>query len=706
MKFEELDIDERAIEILREQGIKKLYPPQEDSMGPALDGENLVLAIPTASGKSLVAYLAVVKAALRGRKALYIVPLRALASEKFRELKAFEPLGIKVGLTMGDYDVADRSLGKYDVIIATSEKADSLLRHRVSWLKELDVAVADEIHLINDHSRGPTLEVLLSKLKQVNSEAQVIALSATIRNSVEVAEWLEAKHISSEWRPVPLKQGIFLRHQVYFDDETVRHLTGETSSPIEALLDDVLSEGGQVLVFVNTRKSSESLAQRLSPVAKKHFSSEEQQMLKLVSNRIKAREDESTSMGARLSRCVLGGAAFHHAGLTYDQREVVEEAFKGRKLKLIAATPTLAAGINLPARMVIVRDVNRYDSNFGWVPIPVLEIKQMCGRAGRPKYDKEGEAVLLAKSEYDLELLKARYLDSEPERIESKLGAEPALRTHLLALIATGFAGSEEELFEFIGKTFFAHQNPVSMIRDMVFDVLAFLENEELIEISDGKYKATLFGKRVSDLYIDPLSGVTMRNALKPEITSPFGYLHAVCATPDISKLYMRRKDYEWVEQMTAFREKDFLLSSDDYEDYDFFLSEVKTASMIHDWIDEISENDITKKFDIGPGDIRNKVEIAKWLVYSMKELSKVFNPSHLRPLSETLVRIQKGVREELLDLVKLRGIGRVRARVLFDNGYVNLGKLRQADIKSLAKLRTIGDGVAKSIKKQLEGVQ
>jgi helicase len=703
MKLDEVAIDERVIDILHEQNIEDFYPPQQDAIGPALEGRNLVMAIPTASGKSLVAYLAAIKAALKGGRALYIVPLRALASEKYRELKAFEKLGISVGMSLGDYDQLDPMLERFNIVIATSEKADSLLRHRAAWLKDLDVAIADEIHLINDHSRGPTLEVLLSKLKKINPNAQVIALSATIRNSRELADWLEAEHVESEWRPVPLKEGVLLYDKVHFSDETVKYLLNAAESSLEALVESVFEGGGQALVFVNTRKSSEEVARKLATLGAKYLEKERAEELKMVSRSLEAREDESTSMGSRLARCIASGVSFHHAGLTHNQRELIEDAFKSRKLKLIAATPTLAAGINLPARTVIVRDVNRYDANFGWVPIPVLEIKQMCGRAGRPKYDKEGEAVLVAKSENEVELLKARYLLGEPERIESKLGAEPALRMHILALIATGFVNSEHDLFEFIRKTFFAYQNPVSTIEDKVFEVLNFLEEEGMIESEDERYKATFFGRRTSDLYIDPLSAVIMRNALQSEKSNTLGYLHAISATPDLTKLYLRRKDYDWVEEIVARHEINFMLNYENYEDYDFFLSEVKTATMLLDWMEELSENDITKKYDIGPGDIRTKVEVAEWLLYSMKELAKIFNESHMKPLSTSIIRIKNGIREELVPLVRLRGIGRVRARVLFNSGYKTIEKLKKADVKSLAKLRTIGDGVAKSVKKQLE---
>jgi len=180
MKFEELDLEPAVVDSLRRQGYSDLYPPQEDALPAALEGKSIVLAVPTASGKSLVAYLSIVSAVLKGRKAVYIVPLRALASEKYEDLKKFEDLGVRVALSIGDYDAEDQNLERFDVIVATSEKIDSLLRHRASWLEQVSVVVADEIHLMNDPNRGPTLEVTLTKFKMINPHAQIIALSATV----------------------------------------------------------------------------------------------------------------------------------------------------------------------------------------------------------------------------------------------------------------------------------------------------------------------------------------------------------------------------------------------------------------------------------------------------------------------------------------------------------------------------------------------
>ena len=257
-----MDIDRRIVKIFEEQGIDELYPPQEDAVKFALQSRNLVLAIPTASGKSLVAYLAMLRSVLRGGKAIYIVPLRALASEKYDDLLPFKSLGINISLSYGDLDSEDPELERFDIIIATSEKADSLLRHRSFWLKKISVIVADEVHLINDAGRGPTLEIIISRFKQINPDAQIIALSATIQNSEEIAEWLGAEHVKSDWRPVTLKEGVFLHDTIFFkDNETKRiEIVGDE---ITSIAIDTIENEGQCLIFVNTRRSTESVANSL-----------------------------------------------------------------------------------------------------------------------------------------------------------------------------------------------------------------------------------------------------------------------------------------------------------------------------------------------------------------------------------------------------------------------------------------------------------
>jgi len=696
MRVADLGLDPRIVEILKEQGIEELYPPQADAIGPALLGENLVLAIPTASGKSLVAYLAILASVLRGGKALYIVPLRALAAEKYDDLKEFERLGVKVGISVGDYDSIDPSLEKFDVIVATSERADSLLRHRTNWLQQLTVVVADEVHLINDADRGPTLEITLAKLRQVNPKAQVLALSATIKNSDQLAKWLEAEHVKSEWRPVPLKEGVYHDGLVHFVDKSVVEIKGGEDD-ISGLVTDIMLSGGQALVFVSTRRSTEALAKALGSKIRHELDDKRKEHLKKIAEGLSAAQDEPTSMGARLAKCIENGVAFHNAGLTNPQRAVVEKEFRKGRVACIVATPTLANGINLPARRVIVRDLNRFDVNFGLAPIPVLEVKQMCGRAGRPKYDKYGEAILFAKDIDEVDELMEQYFLSEPEAIESKLGSEPALRMHVLASIATGHVGTEEDLLAFFNRTFFAFAGDVYTIHGKIREVLDFLEKEDFIGRRDGFLKATFFGKRTSDLYIDPLSAVKLRDALRKPRDDPIFHLWTICTTPDMPKLYLRRGDYAWVEQKIEEAELTFPV-----EDYDFFLAEVKTASLLDDWIAERTEDDVTKRFGIGPGDVRRMTDQAEWLLYAMAELGRIFNKKKVRALTRLTIQVQYGVKEELLELISLRGVGRVRGRALYQRGFKTLRDLQKADPNDLSRIPTIGSNLAMKIKEQV----
>jgi helicase len=705
---DDLDIPQEIKDILLEQGISELYPPQRDGLVHALAGNSLVLAIPTASGKTLVALLGALKAALAGGRALYIVPLKALAGEKFEDFSAFERLGIKVGMSIGDYDDLSRELKDCDIVIATSEKADSLSRHDLTWIEHLSVVVADEVHLMHDPSRGPTLEVLLARIRTINPRCQVIALSATIQNSEEIAEWLDAEHVTSDFRPVELKEGVFLDGDVLYTDNSKEEFP-YLDNGVVSVVAVSLKKGEQSLVFVNTRKSTEALAERLRNYLEKALSDEERALLAELAKRLKRVDAEVTGVGDRLAGCIAGGAAFHHAGLSPAQRRLVEGAFKDKALRCIVATPTLAAGINLPAKRVIVRDVRRFDSMYGNVPIPVLEIKQMLGRAGRPRYDTVGQAILVAKDEGQQRDLFERYLWADPERIYSKLGTEAALRSHVLASIATGLVADDDDLDRFVQSTFYAHQADTWTLKERLDGALDFLEEEELVVREGTRIWPTKFGRRVSDLYIDPLSAVLLRQSVERAAeegsATPIAWLQAVCATPDVPTFFLRRSDYSQVPDV-AERHRDEFLVEDVEEEMarEDFLAEVKTASMFVDWISEVTEDGITVKYAIGPGDIRAKVDNGRWLIYATAEIARLLGHSDMgKELRRLEQQVRYGVREELLPLVALRGVGRRRARALHAKGLRKPAHLREATIETIAAVPGIGPTLARRVKEQLD---
>ncbi|SVB31954.1 uncharacterized protein METZ01_LOCUS184808, partial [marine metagenome] len=377
------------LELLEYLNIKELYPPQKEAIEVVEKGASVLMSVPTAAGKTLVAYAALMRAVRSKKKGIYLVPLRALAWEKVNELRDICKNilnGAKIGVSVGDFDKA-RGLSKYDIIIATSERADSLIRHNPSWLSEIECLVADEIHLINDSGRGPTLEVTLAKFREINPTIQIIGLSATVSNSEEIAKWLDATLVQSDFRPVPLRRGIAIDNKIEWENGGKKSIG---LSGVEGIATDNLPE--QCLVFVGTRRAAEAQARNLSRLIGKKLNSEDVKRLKTYSDKIKQGADEVTSVDSNLSKLIAKGVSYHHAGLTNRHRQIIESAFRDKALKALCATPTLAAGVNLPAKRVIIRDLSRWESSFqSNQPLPVLEVQQMLGRAGRPGFDVDGE---------------------------------------------------------------------------------------------------------------------------------------------------------------------------------------------------------------------------------------------------------------------------------------------------------------------------
>jgi len=703
MKIDSLPVPRQVKQILREEGIEKLYPPQEEAIkAGVLEGKNIVMATPTASGKTLVAELAMVKKVIEeGCIALYLSPLKALAYEKYEDFKKYEKAGLRIAITTGDYDSSDPWLSEYDIIIATYEKADSLTRHKPPWLNHVKVVVFDEIHLIQDGHRGPVLEITAAKLLKNNP--QVIALSATIGNADEIASWLNAKLVRSEWRPVPLKEGVYYNGVVYFNDGSELQVPVK-GDPVSSLTYDCISAGGQVLIFTSTRNGAVRLAKRLKKVSSKVLNSSNRALLRKIAEKI-IKTPPQTRLSRELASLVQEGCAFHHAGLPYSLRKIIEKNFRLNIIKVLCATTTLAAGVNLPARRVVIQDYRRYDPSFGYVPIPVLEYKQMAGRAGRPKYDEIGEAILLSKTLDERDYLLKEYIYAKPEKLYSKLPAEKNLRIHILALVASGYAESYEDLMQNFSLTLCFRQIGRQLLLEGIKRAIRFLVESNLLEVSDSLLKATPLGKRVSDLYIDPLTALTLLKYLSKKVLfNDYEYLLIICLTPDMQKMYLKRGERKIVEallmKLAPQLAKIFEVEAyeDEYE-YEFILASAKTALLLLDWIEEVSEETIVEKYDIGPGDLYAFIQTAEWICYAASEICKIIgSPQHLKRLQELRFRIKHGVKKDLLELVRIEGIGRVRARILANYGFRTIESLKKASEKDLVKLPLIGAELAKKI--------
>ncbi len=672
MKITSLPLPKTLRDTYTDLGIEELYPPQAECVDAGLfDRKNLLVAIPTASGKTLVAEMAMQKEIADGGKCLYIVPLKALASEKYED---FSEKGVKVGVATGDPDQRDEYLGRYDIIVATSEKTDSLLRNRAEWLKRVSLLVVDEIHLIGDPTRGATLEMVIAKMRHQNPQMQIIGLSATMGNPEDLAKWLNASLITSEWRPVDLREGVYWNGAIHFHG-TERAVPAPKKDDDLNLLLDTVAEGGQCLVFVSSRRSAEAYAKRAAATLKKKSPA-------LDGYADSIAKADPTPSGKVLAESVRNGAAFHHAGLPRAARQAVEEGFRKGEITVISSTPTLAAGLNLPARRVIIRDYQRFEAGTGMAPIPVMEYRQMAGRAGRPRLDPYGEAVLIAKDARTVDRLFEEFIDAPAEDITSQCQKESELRNHLLALVATGMAGTRAELAGFMEKSFYASQKATHRRLDRNIDkALTFLVKTGMItEEADGGMLGTLFGVLASRLYLDPETAFMIRGALTernvPEMFTAFGMLHLLCMTPDMFRFYLKASDERLVDQVLTERGEELWLEDLSEE----FFAAVKTALVAEEWCNETPEEVICENYGVGAGDIHAVVENLRWLIHAAGRIAQEFVPGLSADVAMLEVRVENGVKEELLPLISLRGIGRVRARRLFDRGFVSPEALLAAD--------------------------
>lgn len=708
MKVEQLDLPDTAIKFLQESGFKTLYPPQENTVKTGLlDGTNILVSAPTASGKTLIAMIAIMKHLVDKKgKIVYLSPLKALASEKFYEFKKLESIDfgrkLKMQISTGDYDQSDKNIGQNDILVLTNEKMDSIIRQGVEWLSEISLVIADEIHLIGDDDRGPTLEIVLTKLKSLKQKPQMLALSATVTNADEVSDWLGCKLVQSKWRPVPLWEGICDQGRVVMNNKKNFEIkTSIRGIPVDLGVDSI-EKGGQAILFAETRARSVSLAIKASDIISKQLTSHEHKVLEQISQKI-LEDSENTDLVKTLARLVKNGVAFHHAGLDQKCRSMIENEFRNKRIKLLASTPTLAAGVNLPARRVVIVSVMRYDGKFGTnKPISVLEYKQLCGRAGRPQYDEYGEAIIVSSSNSD-ELFDY-YITGVPEPITSKLTGDKALRIHVLSFIATSPGIKKEEIIDFFSMTLSGFQENQNTIKFKIQITLRYLELEELIKQKGERFIATEFGKKTSTLYIDPLTSVLFRNSIQKiskKKSHTLGMLHLITICEDFfPKFSLRNKDYELVGILLENNSDELIGHISEYDCNRSLLA-------IHAWINESSEIHISDNIGIESGDMHRMVESSNWLIRTLYELAKLEKKGHLLTEIDALrTRIDYGVKEELVNLVKIKGIGRVRARILFKNGISNSEDLAKIPIEKLSKIDKIGPVIAENIKTQLKKVR
>ncbi|MFB6146051.1 MAG: DEAD/DEAH box helicase, partial [Candidatus Nanohaloarchaea archaeon] len=446
MKVKNLDIPDKIKEDYLDSGIRELNPPQRKAVDAGLmDGEDMIVASPTASGKTFIAELAMVNQVIKEKgKAVYIVPLKALASEKYQDFSE-RYKDLEVRMSVGDLDNAGEGLETADIVIVTSEKLDSMLRHNPSWIHEINLVITDEIHLLTSKNRGPTLEVTLTRLRDL-LDFQMLGLSATISNSHELADWLDSELVESDYRPVTLKEGIHEGNEVDFypedyepeedeveekeqDSSPTSFKTGteikdreETESRVETefiddvhgratlnILEDTMDMEKQAIIFCSSRKGAEKSSDRCGNVAKDDLSRSERKKLEDYADRIENVLGSPTTQCKRLAENVKKGAAFHHAGLCVSGDSVImhSDGSFSRMDDLVENNKQTAIGLSEYSLAE-----NEIEEKYEMDEKPVLKIK--TGRGREIKVSKNHQLPVLG--EEGLEWRKSKNL-SEEDRI-------------------------------------------------------------------------------------------------------------------------------------------------------------------------------------------------------------------------------------------------------------------------------------------------
>ncbi len=491
-----------------------------------------------------------------------------------------------------------------------------------------------------------------------------------------------------------------------------------------ALCLDTLNLDKQALVFCSSKKSAESVAEKIAIILLKNKKANLD--LDKLAYQIENALQSPTKQCKRLSKCVQTGIAFHHAGLTSKQRELIEDQFRTGKIKIICSTPTLAAGLDLPAFRAIIKDTKRFGPR-GMVPIPVLEYEQMSGRAGRPGQEEYGEAIIIASEKEHIDYFVKNYINGKVEEIYSKLAVEPVLRMHILSLISSKKISSKNQLYSFFDSTFYAFQfgdkGSLHLKLDSTINQLqkwnmlipfeeknsnSFSSGLDFLKTKNQTLQATPLGERVSQIYIDPLTANTLINSLKKTNKNNvsdenfFAITHLISCSLEMRPL-LSLKANEYEEFHLNFDKQEILLNEEEFskistDDYD---STIKTAFFLCDWANEISEEKLFDKYNVRPGEIHAKLNIVDWLLYASEELCRLENMHYIiKSLKHARKRLVEGVKAELLPLLNFKGIGRIRARVLFNKGIKDVGDIVSIDMNLLTSL--IGPALSLSLKKQV----
>jgi replicative superfamily II helicase len=657
--------------------------------------DNVVVSAPTASGKTALAELAICRTLARDGTALFLAPMRALTNEKEAEWERFEDMGYSVYVVTGERDLNSRRAERADILVMTPEKADSATRKhetpRYGFITNVDCCVIDEVHLLDSDKRGSVLEVTISRLRRLCSP-RVVALSATMPNVEDIAGWLDAPQSNTfrfdgSYRPVPLHATV----------ETYAHGENPFADKYRRLYRALdlaqphVEDGGQALIFVSSRQDTVRAAEKARDVIT------ERDIEMGARGDYDFHVDAEDLRDTTLRQSVIDGVGFHHAGLSREDKNAVEAWFKQGKIQILFSTSTLAWGVNLPARCVVIRDTKLHDPLEGEVDMSPLDVLQMLGRAGRPGYDDAGHAHVVCDG---ADAAKYRTLLQEGKDIESRLAGE--LDAHLNAEIALGTINNVDDVMDWLETTFYyvrANAAPESYssgdsLREQVRDTLRSLVSDGFVVTEAGNLglEATALGRLASKFYMRLDTARAFATVAEQSdgdgdtMTDEDDILQAVASAGEFDSVSARRDEREAVRAVLGN-------AGDSLDPSNRKVLAILQASM--------------------DGTTPSELQSDAWVIRQNALRLLAAQRAFLRELGSAAAanlacrveaRVEHGVESDAVGLTAVEGVGSGRARKLAVEGFQTPEDLRAAGVEGLIDAG-MSEGVAERLLENAAGL-
>jgi len=708
------------LEIWREQVGPELLPVQERAVKEfgLFGGGNLIVFSPTSSGKTFIGEMAAVKAARENTKVFYLVPQKALAAEKFEELRRrYGPAGIKVVVSSRDRREHDADIEQLDfqIAVVVFEKLQALLVTRPQLMEAVGLVVVDELQMITDRDRGPTLELLLTKLRTAASKPRIIGLSAVLGRAHTLADWLGARLLVDTRRPVELRKGVLCRGSFRYREhnsgkEGTEEFPDLRSEKREDLLlgaaEELVRRGEQVLVFLPDRATTVLFARVLAPRVRSQS---------LVAAVEELRQLEETHAREMLVEVLGGAVAFHNSDLSPEEREIVERHFRNGAIRALFSTSTLAVGMNLPVKNVLLdhrrwQFMRRY-ARWSLGDVSKSEYENMSGRAGRLSLVEDfGRSILVTYSPFEADVWLGHYAGSDFEEIRPTLNDAP-LEDHVLDLMASGLASSRAEVEEMLLSSFTGHVHWVQKMSRVEFGeslgkaVAKCLAGGLVRESGTEGLEVTDVGRVCAGKGVGVATGAALaRWAVEAQavVVDDLEVLTKVSLTPGGADVYVgltreerNKADYrgEILARVAAaglgsrpgFAKIAADLVSLEYEP----TKAIKKALLLADWIAEVRTKDLESRYHVWAGAVRRIGEEYGWLVDALAGIARASGWTDTRSATLDVLadRLAHGVAADGLAVARLRarGLGRALVRRLVDAGLRDRESLKAAGRDAVA---------------------